>query len=147
MCFRCSRVSCRVVCLVCLFVCCVCFVFVCFGDRWGEEAMEDACVVCVVLAAGFGTRLRASLEGHPQYGHLAHTPKPLLPLAQVCHTHTHTHSKKTKTAKEKQKKRRELNCCFVCFNLFVFKSTGRLRSCGLRSFFLFPAAETARCCW
>jgi NDP-sugar pyrophosphorylase family protein len=37
-------------------------------------------VLCIVLAAGFGTRLRASLQNHAEFGHLIDTPKPLLPL-------------------------------------------------------------------
>ena len=35
----------------------------------------------MVLAAGFGTRLRASLEASEEHRHLLEVPKPLLPLA------------------------------------------------------------------
>ena len=39
-------------------------------------------VGCIVLAAGFGTRLKASLVHDSRYQHLCDTPKPLLPLGE-----------------------------------------------------------------
>lgn len=38
-------------------------------------------IAVVLLAAGFGTRIKKDLTNDPQFFHLADTPKPLLPLA------------------------------------------------------------------